>query len=46
MMRRESTNGLGGSLWRMGRRDEGDGEVRFFGPEAVKVERGAHLWAD
>ena len=36
-MRKESTNGLGGSLWKMGRRDEGDS------PEAklVKVEGGA-----
>lgn len=33
-MRRKSTNGLGGSLWRMGRRDEGIGEVRFFDPDA------------
>lgn len=33
-MRRKSTNGLGGSLWRVGGRAEGEGEVRFFDPEA------------
>lgn len=43
-MRKESAitvSGLGDSLWRMGWRDEGNREVRYFGPVARKVEEGA-----